>query len=140
MSEVFKSEESNYTVTYGSTNITAYVTQSDLEALVKETDATNLASAGAESAPGSTDWTLRASGLLSKAVDDVLGLDALGPPGTLRDLVVTIGPTGSMVTRTWTGSTTEGAFVKSYTIQSTEPTQLIPFQSEIGISGGPVRS
>lgn len=136
----YKSEESNYAVVYNGVDLTAYCTQADVEGLVREVEATNLASVGAESSPGSTDWTLKVSGLLEKSLDDVLGKDSIDPPSTFRNLVVTIGPSGTRTTLTWTGSTTEGAFVQSYASQPTESTQLITWQGEIGISGGPTRT
>lgn len=137
---VYKSENSNYTCTYNSVNITSYINQGDLEAVVAELDGTHLASVNAEAEPGSTDWRVRMSGMLEKASDDVFGKEALGTPSTLRDLVITVGPSGSVSTYTWTGSADEGAFVNNYTIQPTEPTQLINWRAELGISGGPVRS
>lgn len=137
---VYKSEASNFTVTYNSVNITAYINQGDVEGVVSEIDATNLASVNAESEPGSTDWRVRCSGMLEKASDDVFGKEVLSPPSTLRNLVITVGPSGSVSTYTWTGSADEGAFINNYTIQPTEPTQLINWQAELGISGGPVRS
>ena len=137
---VMKGEASNYTVTYNSVDITGYINQSDLEGVVAEIDGTNLASVAAESEPGSTDWRVRMSGMLDKASDDVIGKDALTPPATMRNLVITVGPSGTRTTFTWTGSTDEGAFINNYTIQPTEPTQLINWQAELGISGGPVRS
>lgn len=137
---VYKGESSNYTCTYNSVDITGYINQSDLEGVVAEIDGTNLASVAAESEPGSTDWRVRMSGMLDKASDDVIGKDALTPPATMRNLVITVGPSGTRTTFTWTGSTDEGAFINNYTIQPTEPTQLINWQAELGISGGPVRS
>lgn len=140
MPGVFKSEESNYTVTLAGTNVTKYFTQADVEALVREIDATNLASTGAESSPGSTDWSLKGQGLLEKEIDDILGKAAVSAQTSFANLVVTIGPSGTRTTFTWTATTDEGAFVQSYTIQPTESTNLINWQGEIGISGGPVRS
>lgn len=137
---VYKSEASNFSVTYNSVDITAYCNQGDLEAVVGENDGTNLASVAAESEPGSTDWRVRLSGMLDKASDDVFGKESLTPPSTLRNLVITVGPSGTRTTFTWTGSADEGAFINNYTIQPTEPTQLINWQAELGISGGPVRS
>ena len=137
---VMKGEAANYTVTYNSVDITGYINQSDLEGVVAEIDGTNLASVAAESEPGSTDWRVRCSGMLDKASDDMFGKDALSPPATMRNLVITVGPSGTRTTFTWTGSTDEGAFIDNYAIQPTEPTQLINWQAELGISGGPVRS
>lgn len=140
MAGPYKSEASNFTVTLGGTNITAYLTQSEIAATVAEVDSTNLASTGAESAPAATTWTLNAQGFLDKASDDIFGRRALTPPSTYLDLVVTAGPTGAQTIYTWTGTTTEGAFIQTYTIPATEPTQLSTFTAEIGVSGGPVRT
>lgn len=137
---VYKSESSNFTVTYNSVDVTAYTNQGDIEAVVAELDGTNLASVNQESEPGSTDWRVRCAGMLEKASDDVFGKEALGQPSTLRNLVITVGPSGTRTTFTWTGSADEGAFINNYSIQPTEPTQLINWQAELGISGGPVRS
>jgi len=137
---VFKSEGSNFTCTYNSVDITPYVNQADLAAAVGENDGTNLASVAAESEPGSTDWTVGLSGMLDKASDDVFGKESLTPPSTLRNLVITVGPSGTRSTFTWTGSADEGAFINNYTISPTEPTQLINWSADLGISGGPVRS
>lgn len=137
---VYKSEGSNLSVTYNSVDITPYCNQGDVEAVVSENDGTNLASVAAESEPGSTDWRVRLSGMLDKASDDVFGKESLSPPSTLRGLVITVGPSGTRTTYTWTGSADEGAFINNYTVQPTEPTQLINWQAELGISGGPVRS
>jgi hypothetical protein len=137
---VYKAEASNTTVTYNSVDITAYCNQADLEGVVSEIDGTNLASVAAESEPGSTNWNVRLSGMLEKASDDVIGKDALTPPSTMRNLVITVGPTGTQTTYTWTGGADEGAFINNYAIQPTEPTQLINWTAELGISGGPTRS
>lgn len=137
---VHKSEASNFSVTYNGTDVTAYCNQGDVEGIVGENDGTNLASVAAESEPGSTDWRVRCSGMLDKASDDVFGKESLSPPSTLRNLVITVGPSGTRTTFTWTGSADEGAFINNYTIQPTEPTQLINWSAELGISGGPVRS
>ena len=137
---VFKSESSNFTVTYNGTALTAYINQADIEALVSEIDGTNLASVAAESEPGSTDWKVKMSGMLEKASDDVMGVESLTPPSTLRNLVITAGPAGTVTTFTWTGSADEGAFINNYTVQPTEPTQLINWSADLGISGGPVRT
>ena len=140
MAGPYKAESSNFTVTLGGTNITAYCTQGNVEATVAEIDSTNLASTGAESAPAATTWTLNAQGFLDKASDDIFGRRALTPPSTYLDLVITVGPTGAQSIYTWTGTTNEGTFIQTYTIPATEPTQLSTWTAEIGISGGPVRT
>lgn len=138
MAGPYKSESSNFTVTYNGTNITAYCNQASIEATVAEIDTTNLASTGAESSPASTAWDTPIGGFLQKEVDDVIGPDGITPPATMRNLVITVGPSGSQTTFTWTGSTTEGATIENYTIAPTDPTQLITWSAALLISGGPV--
>lgn len=140
MAGPFKAEASNFTVTYAGTNITAYCNQGAIEATVAEIDTTNLASTGAESSPASTAWSVPIGGFLDKLLDDVLGVDAITPPTTLNDLVITAGPVATQTTYTWTGTATEGAAIENYTIAPTEPTQLITWSATLLISGGPVRS
>jgi len=137
MAGPYKSEASNFTVTLGGTNITAYCNQASIEATVAEIDTTNLASTGAESSPASTSWSTPVSGFLDKALDDVFGRYAITPPSTMLDLVVTVGPSGSVTTFTWTGTTQEGATIENYTINPTDPTQLITWTGSLLISGGP---
>lgn len=137
MAGPYKAEASNFTVTLGGINITQYTNQASIEATVAEIDATNLASVGAESAPASTSWATPVGGFLDKALDDVFGPTALTPPATMKNLVVTVGPSGSVTTFTWTGTTAEGATIENYTISPTEPTQLITWSGALLISGGP---
>ena len=136
---VYKAE-SNATVTYNGTNVTAYCNQNDLDAVVAEIDTTNLASTGAESSPAATTWTVKMQGFLDKAPDDVFGPDSLTPPATLRNLVVTRGPTGAQAIYTWTGTATEGAFIGNYQLPGTDPKNLNTWTADLGISGGPVRT
>lgn len=140
MAGPFKGESSNFTVTYGGTNITAYCNQASVEATVAEVETTNLASTGAESSPASTSWTVPIGGFLDKALDDVLGVDAITPPATYNNLVITVGPSGTQTTYTWTGSSNTGASIENYTISPTDPTQIITWSATLLISGGPVRS
>lgn len=135
---VYKSESSNFTVTYNGTDITQYCNQANIEATVAEIDTTNLASTGAESSPASTAWATPIGGFLQKELDDVIGVDAITPPSTMRNLVITVGPSGTLTTFTWTGSTTEGATIENYTLAPTEPTELITWSAALLISGGPV--
>lgn len=137
---VFKSEGSNFTVTYNGTNITAYCVGAEIAATVAEIDSTNLASTVAESSPAATTWTVNLNGHLSKNINDIMAKDALTTPATKRNLVITIGTSTDMSTYTWTGTTDEGAFISNYNIAPTESTALITWTAELGISGGPVRS
>lgn len=141
MAGPYKGEASNMTVTYAGTDITQYCNQAAVEATVAEIDTTNLASLSAESSPASTSWTVPVGGMLDKALDDVLGLDAITPPAAYRNLVITVGPSGTQTTYTWTASgTSVGATIDTFTIAPTEPTQLITWSGSLLISGGPVRS
>ena len=140
MAGPFKGESSNFTVTYDSVDITQYCNQASVEATVAEVDTTNLASTGAESSPASTSWTVPLGGFLDKALDDVLGVDAITPPASYKDLVITVGPGGTQTTYTWTGSSSTGASIENYTISPTDPTQIITWSASLLISGGPVRS
>jgi hypothetical protein len=137
---VYKAESSNATVTYNGVNVTAYCNQNDLDAVVTEVDTTNLASTGAESSPAATDWSVKMQGFLDKASDDVFGPDALTAPATLRNLVITRGPTGAQAIYTWTGTTTEGAGVNNYQLPGTDPKNLNTWTADLLISGGPVRT
>lgn len=130
----------NITVTYNGTDITAYCNTQEVEAAVNAIDTTNLASSAQESTPGSTEWSASIGGFWAKALDDVFGPDAITPPTTLRNLVVVIGASGSQATYTWTGSTTVGAFVSSYTPGGTDPNGMLTFSGTISVSGAPVRS
>lgn len=136
---VYKAE-SNVTVVYNGTDITQYCNQNDLDAVVAEVDTTNLASTGAESSPAATSWSVKLQGFLDKAIDDVIGPDALTPPATLRNLVVTRGPTGAQAIYTWTGTATAGAFVGNYQLPATDPKNLSTWSADLQISGGPVRT
>jgi len=138
MAGPYKGESSQFTVTYNGTNITAYCSQAAIEATVAEIDTTNLASTGAETSPASTSWSTPISGMLDKAVDDVLGKDGITAPSTMRDLVIVVGPGGDQTTFTWTGTTTVGATIENYTIAPTDPTQIITWSAALLISGGPV--
>lgn len=140
MAGPFKSESSNFTVTYNSIDLTQYCNQASVEATVAEIDTTNLASSGAQSDPAATSWTVPMGGFLDKALDDEMGRDAITPPTTFRDLVITAGPSGTQTTYTWTGSSSVGASIENYQINPTDPTQLITWSGSLLISGGPTRS
>ena len=79
-------------------------------------------------------------GMWSKAVDDVLGPDAIEPPETLRTLVYEVGPTGGKAIRTWTGTETTGAFISNYQIQADNPLENVKWSGTLTCSGAPVRT
>jgi hypothetical protein len=130
------------TIGYGGTDITQYCTQADLEALVNEVDATNLASTGPETAPGGTTWLVNIAGKLTRESDDILGRDAVTTPDTLRSLTVTVGA-GSRCGTTygWVGAEGVGAFVSDYKIGPNDPLkETTMWTAKLGVSGGPARS
>lgn len=130
------------TIIYNGTDITQYCTQADLEALVNEVDATNLASEGPETAPGGITWLVNIAGKLTKESDDILGKDAVTPPADMRSLTVTVGA-GSRcgTTYSWIGDSAVGGFVSDYKIGPNDPLKEgTTWTALLGVSGGPARS
>lgn len=130
----------NVALTYNSVSLSAHLDQASLEAVVEAIDTTTLASSAQEKTPGATSYSVPVGGPWSKALDDCLGADADSPPTTLRTFVYQIGPTGNRVIRTWTGSSTVGAFVTDYKVLSDDPMGVIKWSGTLTISGAPVRS
>lgn len=126
----------NITVTYNSTNITGYLNQASLEAIVNEIDTTNLASTAMEKTPGAAGWSVPVGGFWAKALDDVLGPDAVTPPSTLRTLAVVLGASGSQVTYTWTTN----SFLGQYKVEASNPTGVLTWSGQLAVSGPPTRS
>ena len=110
----------NFGVSYNGTNITAYLNKASLEMTAEAIDTTSLASDGKELTPGAVGFNVPVSGTWAKALDAVLGADAISPPTTLRTLVVTIGATGATVVYTWTGTEMVGAFISDYKIEGSD--------------------
>lgn len=126
----------NVTVTYISTDITQYLNTQSLEAVVNEIDVTNLASSADEKIAGSANWTINVGGFWAKALDDVVGPDAVSPPSTMRDLVVTLGPVATRVTYTWTAN----AFISNYKVDASDPKSMLGWSGTLSVSGAPVRT
>lgn len=126
---------SNVTVTYNSTDITQYLNTQSLEAVVNEIDVTNLASTADEVIAGSAKWTVNVGGFWAKALDDVLGPDAVSPPASMRNLVVVLG-TGSTATYTWTSA----AFISNYKVEASDPKSMLGWSGTLAVSAAPVRS
>lgn len=103
----------NITLTYNSNNITAYCDSATMDATVEAIEATNLASAATVTTPGDTTYSYEIGGDWDKALDDIMGPDAIDP-STLRTFVAAIGESGSVATYTWTS----GAFISNYKITS----------------------
>lgn len=123
----------NYTVTYNSNNITAYVSQADLEATVAELEATVLTSTGEQYDPGLSSWTLSLTTDWQKALDDILAPDVITP--AKRTVVVTVTGDSGTVTYTWT---TNG-FITGYPITAPATGKLTATPT-LRLSGIPVRS
>lgn len=130
----------NVVLTYNGTDITPYLNKASLKAVVKAIDTTNLASSAQQQSPGAPGFTVPVGGMWDKALDDVLGADADDPPDTLRTLVVQIGPVANRVIRTWTSSSTVGAFVSDYSVDTDDPLGKITWSGTLTCSGAPVRT
>lgn len=131
--------EGYYTLVFAGVDLTEYLKLGDLVGTVEELDTTSLADAYPTSEPGSTTWQISLEGPLTKALDDLLGKDALSPPATLRDLVITVGETGNATTYTWTGASEVGAFVSNYQVGPNVQFAEAPFRADLAVSGAPVR-
>ena len=111
----------------------------DLEGVTAQLEAQSLADDVPVEEPGGTLWRVTMEGLLGKQIDDWLGMDALSPPATFRDLLITVGEAGNATTYTWEGDADVGAFVENYRTGPNVQNGEIPFRAEIGTSGAPVR-
>lgn len=138
VSRIYPSE-GYYTVVYDGNDVTGYCRVADLLGVTAQLDATSLADDGPVEEPGATTWRVTLEGLLTKTIDDWLGIDALRPPATFRDLTITMGETGNATTYTWEGDTEVGAFVENYKVGPNVQFGEIPFRAELGTSGAPVR-
>lgn len=130
----------NLVLTYNSNNITSYLDTASLEATVEAIDTTTLASTAQEKTPGATSYSVPIGGFWAKALDDILGADAVSPPTTLRTFAYQIGPVGNRVTYTWTGSATVGAFISDYKVDASDPMGVIKWTGTLTISGSPTRA
>jgi hypothetical protein len=126
----------NVTVEYDGEDITPYLNQQSIEAIVNEIDVTNLDSDGAEKIAGLASWTVNVAGLWEKALDDVVGPDMVTPPETKKDLVIVLGKTGAQVTYTWTAN----AFIGNYRASFDNPTSAATWTGVLAVSGAPTRT
>lgn len=131
--------EGYYSVVYAGVDLTEYLKIGALTGETKQLETTSLADDYPASEPGSTNWQISLGGPLTKALDDLLGKDALGPPATMRNLVITIGETGNATTYTWTGTSEVGAFVAGYRVGPNVQFAEVPFRADLAVSGAPVR-
>lgn len=131
--------EGYYSVVYAGIDLTAYLKIGDLTGTTEQLDTTSLADDHPTSEPGATTWQIGLEGPLTKALDDLLGKDALSPPATKRDLLITIGETGNATTYAWTGTADVGAFVSRYRVGPNVQFGEVPFRADLAVSGAPVR-
>lgn len=131
--------EGYYSVVYAGVDLTAYLKVGDLTGETEQLENTSLADDHPASEPGGTAWQISLGGPLTKVLDDLLGKDALGPPATMRDLIITIGETGNATTYTWTGTDAVGAFVAGYRVGPNVQFAEVPFRADLAVSGAPVR-
>lgn len=128
--------QGNITVTYNGSALQAYLNTQSIEAIVNEIDTTTLASTGMEKIPGPSGWSVNVGGFWAKALDDILGPDAISPPATLRTLAVVIGASGAQVTYTWTSN----AFISNYRADASDPNGVWTWTGTLAVSGVPTRS
>lgn len=126
----------NITVSYNSNALASYLNSASIEAIVKELVTTVLTDTGETKIPSIANWNIQVGGPWAKALDDILGPDAVSPPSSLRTLVVVYGASGSQVTLTWTST----AFIGNYKINFTNPTELATWTATLAVSGVPTRS
>lgn len=123
----------NVVVTYNSNNITAYLNTAELAATVDELEATNLASTVAEYSPSLAQYNLTIGGDWAKALDDILGVDALDP--VVRSCVIKFtDETGAWAQYSWST-----AFISGYSI-SASATGKIEHSPTLRLSGKPTRA
>ena len=131
--------EGYYSILFAGVDLTAYLKVGDLVGTTEQLDTTMLADDHPTSEPGATDWQISLEGPLTKALDDLLGKDALSPPATKRDLIITIGEIGNATTYTWTGGAEVGGFVSNYRVGPNVQFGEVPFRADLAVSGAPVR-
>lgn len=123
----------NVVVTYNSNNITAYLNTVELAATIDELEATDLASTVAEYSPSLAQYNLTIGGDWAKALDDILGVDALAP--TVRTCVIKFtDEAGAWAQYSWTT-----AFISGYSI-SASATGKIEHSPTLRLSGTPTRT
>jgi hypothetical protein len=122
----------NVAVVYGGDTLTTYLNTASMEAIVNAIDTTNLGSTAMESIPGPAGWTVNVGGFWDTTLDGYLGPDAVTPPTTLNDLVVTI----DTIAYTWTAN----SFLGNYTIDATDVSGAITWSGTLEASGPPGRA
>jgi len=123
----------NVVVTYNSSNITAYLNTVELAATIDELEATDLASTVAEYSPSLASYALTIGGDWDKALDDILGVDALAP--VTRAVVIKFtDETGDWAQYAWATG-----FISGYSI-SASATGKVEHSPSLRLSGTPTRT
>ncbi|MCB0047953.1 MAG: hypothetical protein KDE24_00200 [Caldilinea sp.] len=130
----------NVGLTYNGVDLRAHLNSVSMEDVVEVIESMTFASTAIEKGPGAPSFKISVGGPWSKTLHQAIAPDTLNPPTTLRTLVYYIGPSGSRVTRTWTGSATVGAFVSNYKPDATDPKGDIVWTGTLELSGLPVES
>lgn len=124
----------NYTLTFNSVNLTAYVDEVDLQMAVAELEETNLDSSAQEFIPGLANY--QADIKVTKwdiVVDNVLGPLMLAP-AMVTAVITAKDASGDTATYTWTN-----AFATGYNIAGAA-TGKVTSAPKIRLSGNPTRT
>lgn len=129
----------NITVSYNSVDITTYLNQVELNVVVAELEATHLASTATGSTPALPSYTLSLGGDWYKALDAVLGVDAMTPARRVVTVKFT-DEAAAWVQYSWSNTGNYGyGFVTGYNI-SGSATGKIEHGPSIRLSGAPNRT
>ena len=123
----------NCNLTFNGTEITAHLSQADLQATVGQLEVTNLDSTGKEFLTEPTEWIINFNGFWNATLDGVVGPEAV-TPGTKRTAVIAFINGASTVTYTWTAN----AEVASYNITA-PATGILACTGGLRLSGAPGR-
>lgn len=129
----------NVALTYNGTNITQYLDATSLKRVADALEVNNLASAAASTLATTVKCTIAIGGPWDKALDDVLGPDALSPPATLRSWQLVEGASGAQVTHAQTGTASVGAYVSEYQTDF-KAGAAATWTGNLNISGTPTRT
>ena len=128
---------SNVIVNYNTQDITGACNTAQLAATVNEIETTTLASTGKETTPGQTEWTIDCGGPWSAALDNICGPDVVTPPATKRNASIQFGTaSGNKVLYTWTAA----AFISSYAVDASNPSEALNWSGTLVLSGAPART
>lgn len=124
----------NTQVLYNAVDITQYCDQADLEAVLEQLDATNLASTANESVAGFATWRIRLAGPWTPALDNVFGPDAVAP-GTKRNASIKLMNGANSVTYGWTNNAELANYKPTAAAKAVHK-----WSGELALSGAPTRT